>query len=106
MKLKPSYFSATFYMPSRSSNMKKRKRIGEIGDPCGIPEFIWIHSLSYPSKATLMRLSSMKFWMYFIIHLGRPFLFSIQRSLSVDTWLYALLISKLSINTTHPFLLL
>src|SRR5437762_11013948 len=48
----------------------------------------------------------MKFWTYFMIHSGRPFLFSIQRSLSVDTWLYAPLISKLSIDTMHPFLLL
>jgi len=40
MKLKPNFSSSTFYMPSRSSDMKKRKRISEMGDPWGIPEFI------------------------------------------------------------------
>jgi len=40
MNLKPSFFSSTLYMPSRSSDMKKRNSIREIGDPWGIPEFI------------------------------------------------------------------
>ncbi len=104
--LTPSYFSSTLYMPSRSSDMKKRNRIGEMGDPWGIPEFVWTHSLSYPSKATLVRLPCIKFFTYFMIHSGRPFLCSIHRSLSVDTWSYAPLISKLSIDTMQPFLLL
>ena len=40
MNLKPSFFSLMLYMPSRSSNIKKKNRIGEIGDPWGIPEFV------------------------------------------------------------------
>src|SRR5947207_13659004 len=105
-KLKPNFSSSIFYMPSRSSNMKKRKRIGEMGDPWGIPELVWTHSLSYPSKATLVRLPCIKFLTYFMTHSGRPFLCRIRRSLSVDTWSYAPLISKLSIDTMQPFLLL
>src|SRR6266480_3078500 len=105
-KPKPNFSSSTFCMPSRSSDMKKRKRIGEMGDPWGIPEFIWTHSLSYPLKATLVHLPYIKFFTYFMIHSGRPFLCSIHRSLSMDTWLYTPLISKLSIDTIQPFLLL
>src|SRR5436190_22817743 len=106
MNPKPSFFSSTLCMPSRSSDMKKRNSIREMGDPWGIPEFVWTQSLLYPSKATLVRLPYIKFLTYFMIHSGRPFLCSIQRSLSVDTWSYAPLISKLSIDTTQPFLLL
>ncbi len=40
MNLKPSFFSLMLCMPSRSSDMKKRNRIGEMGDPWGIPEFV------------------------------------------------------------------
>src|SRR6266480_7829599 len=106
MKLKPNFSSSIFYMPSRSSDIKKRKRIGEMGDPWGIPEFVWTYLLSYPLKATLVRLPYIKFLTYFMTHSGRPFLCRIRRSLSVDTWSYAPLISKLSINTIQFFLLL
>src|SRR6266480_3708804 len=106
MKLKPNFSSSIFYMPSRSSDIKKRKRMGEMGDPWGIPEFVWTYLLSYPLKATFMRLPCMKFLTYLIIHSRRPFFFNIQRSLSVDTWSYAPLMSKLSIKTTQPFQLL
>jgi len=64
-------------MPSRSSNMKKRKRIGEIGNPYSIPEFIWTYLLSYLLKVTFMHLPCMKFFTYLIIHSKRPFFFNI-----------------------------
>src|SRR5215469_8209195 len=101
----PSLLSSTSCMPSRSSDMKNRKRIGDMGDPWGMPVFIWIQSLSYPSNATLVRRLCIKLRTYLVIHSGRPFFLSIQRSLSLDTWSYAPLMSKLSIDTTHPFLL-
>jgi len=40
MNLKPSCFSSMLCMPSRSSDIKKRNSIREMGNPWGIPEFI------------------------------------------------------------------
>src|SRR5215469_761106 len=84
-KPNPSSFSSTFCMPSRSSDMKKRKRIGDMGQPWEIPEFAWNQSLSYPSNITRVLLAYMKLLTYPMIHSGSPLRLRIHSSLFVDT---------------------
>jgi len=43
--------------------MKNRKRIGERGEPCGIPDLVGIQLLSNPEKAILVCRSVKKHWM-------------------------------------------
>ena len=82
--------------------MKNRNRIGDKGDPWGMPVWVWIHSLSYPVNAIRVRLLVRKLAMTWINHSGSPFLFRIQRRRSWETLSKAPAKSKLSIDTTHP----
>jgi len=83
-------------------SIKNRNRIGDRGDPCGIPVRVGIVSLSWPSNTILVLRPVRKDWVNLIIQSGRPFFLRIHRSLSCDTWSKAPLISRLSIDTTQP----
>jgi hypothetical protein len=70
---------------SSSSDMKNRNRIGDIGDPCGIPVCVGIQSVVYPGVAIRVRLPVRKLATILMIHSGSPFLQRIQRRRSWET---------------------
>ena len=79
--------------------IKKRKSIGERGDPYGIPIATIIGGLQYPLKT-----SNVSFWPInpqtnYIIYSRKPFALRIYRRRLQGILLQALLISRLSINT-------
>ena len=67
-----------------------------------MPVGVSIFSLLQPLNTILVVRPIRKAWINLIIHSSRPFFLSIYRSLSYNTWLKAPLISRLSIDTTHP----
>src|SRR5436190_24105691 len=83
--------------------MKKRKRMGERGDPWGIPVSIGNQSLSYPQKDSLVRRPWRKASMYRSTHGGKPFVRRTQRSLSWETLGKARLMLRLSMVTMQPW---
>lgn len=57
----------------RSVLAKKRKRIGEREEPCGIPVFVGIWSSLNEPRAIVVVLFSRKDLMKLVIHIGIPF---------------------------------
>ena len=67
-----------------------------------MPMGISIFSLLQPSNTILVVRPIRKAQINLIIHSSRPFFLSIYRSLSCNTWSNTPLMSRLSIDTTHP----
>ena len=87
---------------SSSSDIKKRNKIGNRGDPYRIPVGVGIGSLSYPLIIIFMERPVRKAWTNLIVQSSRPLFLKIYRSLLCDTLLKALLRSRLSMDTVHP----
>ena len=84
---------------STRSALKKRKSMGEIGDPCGISVTILRTSLIWPSKVSDNILFLRKFSVHPTIYSGVFLFFRLYRNLAWDILKNAPEISKLSINT-------
>ena len=74
--------------------MKKRKRIGESGEPWGIPVSVWNQSLSYPANRMRVRRAVRKLAIIFRSHSGHPLTWRMWSSRSCDTLWKAPLISR------------
>ena len=55
--------------------MKNKNRIGDRGDPCGMPVGVGIRSLSYPSNTILVVRPVKKAWTKLTIQSSKPFFF-------------------------------
>src|SRR5947207_3462634 len=84
---------------SRSGAMKRRNRIGERGEPCGMPVSTCIRSVLFPSKAIDVVLSLRNPAVIWRSHSGSPFRLAVSRSLVWDTLSNALERSRLSTDT-------
>src|ERR1700722_13507809 len=82
--------------------MKIRKRIGDIGDPWGIPAGVGSHSLWCPGYAIRVRLAVRKPCVNWVIQSGKPLFCRTHRSRLWETLSNAPPRSRLSIDTTQP----
>ena len=89
----------TYYRPSRSLDIKKRKRIGDRGNPQGIPVYIVIGQLINPRYTIYIVLIVIKQVVTLTSQYRQPFLYRIYRSLSQEILSKALLILRQSIET-------
>ena len=84
----------------RSVLAKKRKRIGEREEPCGIPVFVGIWSPLNEPRAIVVVLSSKKDLIKLVIHIGIPFTFRLWRRRAWETLSNAPDISRLRADAT------
>ena len=101
IKLNPSILLLGLWNFFRSSNIKKRNRISNRGDPWGIPISVQIQLLLYPINLIWVLCTIKKLYMKSISHFRKPFLFRIQRSLLWEILGNTPARSRLSINTMY-----
>jgi hypothetical protein len=82
--------------------MKNKNSISDSGEPCGIPVYVLIQSLSYPGYMIHVRLPCVKLTTIWTIQSGSPFFFRIVSSLLCGTLLNTPARLRLSINTILP----